>query len=175
MFKGLASPAGRAYIDRMQQTEATDRPADFDVVIYPHRSLGPRGFLILMCAVALVSFTAGVVFMIHGAWPVFGFFGLDLLALYVAFKLSYRAGRLHERLTIGTDEAVLARIQPSGKRHEWRFQPYWLQVVEIGQRPGHLALRSHGRDVPFAAFLTPEERTDLAAAIRGALRELKQA
>lgn len=149
--------------------------AEFDVVLYPHRSLGPRGFVILMCAVALVSFAAGIVFMLHGAWPVFGFFGLDALALYVAFKVSYRSGRLTERLRIGADEAVLARVQPDGRRQEWRFQPYWLQVVERGDRRGHLSLRSHGRDVPFAAFLTPDERIELAAAIRGALNDLKRA
>lgn len=149
--------------------------AHFDVVLYPHRSLGPRGFVILMCAVGLISFTAGMVFMIHGAWPVFGFFGLDALALYIAFRMSYRSGRLTERLRIGSDEAVLARVQPDGRRQEWRFQPYWLQVVEQGARRGHLALRSHGRDVPFAAFLTPDERSDLARAIRTALRDLKRA
>ena len=157
------------------EVERTGPPAAFDVVIYPHRSLGPRGFMILMSAVGLISFVAGIAFMLHGAWPVLGFFGLDALALYVAFKVSYRSARLHERLTIGADEAVLARIQPGGQRREWRFQPFWLQVVEVGQRPGHLALRSHGKEVPFAAFLTPEERTALATAIRGALTELKGA
>ena len=31
-----------------------------------------------------------------GAWPVMGFFGLDVLLVYCAFKLNYRAGRLCE-------------------------------------------------------------------------------
>ena len=59
----------------------------FDAILRPHRSLGPRGFLALMIFVALVSFAAGIAFVSIGAWPVFGFFGLDALALYVAFRL----------------------------------------------------------------------------------------
>src|SRR5690606_40871520 len=58
---------------------ATARPLYFNAVLHPHRSLGPRGFLILMLAVGLVSFSAGVAFAVKGAWPIVGFFGLDAL------------------------------------------------------------------------------------------------
>ena len=43
-----------------------------------------------MVAIGAVSFVAGVVFLLMGAWPVFGFFGLDVLLLYWAFRLNYR-------------------------------------------------------------------------------------
>ncbi len=48
-------------------------------MITPHRSLGHAGFLVLMIAIGGISFVAGVVFLLAGAWPVFGFFGLDVL------------------------------------------------------------------------------------------------
>ena len=60
----------------------------FRAVLHPHRSLGPRGFLILMLAIGGISFVTGMVFLSMGAWPVFGFFGLDVLLVYVAFKLN---------------------------------------------------------------------------------------
>ncbi len=152
-------------------------PLAMNAVLYPHRSLAPRGFIVLMCAVALVSFAAGIVFALHGAWPVFGFFGIDVLALYIAFRLSYRAGRLVETVQISADEVRLARVQPNGKRQDWSFAPYWLQVIDEQPdgRNGHLLLRSHGRSVRFADFLSPEERAGLAGEIRDTLRRLRDA
>ena len=38
--------------------------------------------------------------LLTGAWPVMGFFGLDVLLVYVAFKLNYRSGRLYETVEL---------------------------------------------------------------------------
>ena len=77
----------------------------FDAVLRPHRSLSRSGFLILMLALGGVSFIAGMAFLLLGAWPVFGFLGLDVLLVYVAFKLNYRSGRLTEAVRL-TDEQL---------------------------------------------------------------------
>ncbi len=65
-------------------------PYLFDAVLQPNTSLKPRGFLLLMIAIATVSGVAGIAFMLVGAWPVLGFFGLDLALIYFAFKANYR-------------------------------------------------------------------------------------
>ena len=57
-------------------------PTLFSATITPHRSLGQAGFLVLMLVFGGVSFCTGVAFLLMGAWPVFGFFGLDVLLLY---------------------------------------------------------------------------------------------
>src|SRR3546814_13652527 len=49
----------------------------FDAILTPHRSLSPTGFLVLMSLVALVGFGIGIAFLTIGAWPVFGFCGLE--------------------------------------------------------------------------------------------------
>jgi len=148
-----------------------DSPLYFDAVLHPHRSLGPRGFFILMACVVAFSTAAGVAFMLYGMWPVFGFYGLDVLLLYWAFKASYRSGRLYETVQLSDDELVIRRVQPSGKAAEWRFEPTWLQV-EIDEPPEHqspLVLRSHGETLEIGRFLAPEERGGLADALRDAL------
>ena len=61
-------------------------PPLFSATITPHRSLGRKGFIIVMCAIGGISFIAGLVFLIAGAWPVMGFFGLDVLLVYWAFQ-----------------------------------------------------------------------------------------
>ena len=49
----------------------------FSVMLVPHRSLGRRGFLLLMAIIAALCFAIGVFFFMLGAWPVLGFVGLD--------------------------------------------------------------------------------------------------
>jgi len=147
----------------------------FDAVLRPHRSLGPRGFVILMAAVGGIGFAAGCLFMAMGAWPVFGFFGLDVLAIWLAFRLNYRAARQSETVQVGDEVVLVRRIAADGRVAEWRFQPYWLRVEvrEDAHGRGAVALASHGHTVRLGSFLTSEERRGFAEALRGALGEAR--
>jgi uncharacterized membrane protein len=141
-------------------------------VLRPHRSLPPSGFLILMLLIGLVSFVIGMVFFLLGAWPVMGFFGLDVALIYYAFKLNYRSGRLYETITLSPEILKLTRVHPSGRREEFDFNPYWARVRFTTDRPdGRTSLRlaAQGREVLFGQFLTDDERRDIADALTGAL------
>ena len=153
----------------------TARPA-FDAILRPHRSLEPRGFLILMAALCLVSFTAGVIFLLYGAWPVFGFFGLDVAVIYLAFRANYDAARLEERIRIAGDALTVRRIHADGRAQTWSFQPYWVAVDldEPVTAKSQLRLRSHGRSLVIGAFLTPAERKEVAVSLRAALAPLQR-
>jgi len=143
----------------------------FDAILTPHRSLGPRGFTVLMGFVAAVNICLGVSFMLRGAWPIFGFCGLDVVLFYVMFRLNYRSARIVERIRLLPDALVVERHDVDGRRQSWRFQPYWLRV-SIDDPPDHgsqLILSSHGRSLTVGSFLTPGERLDLARALRLAL------
>ena len=146
----------------------------FNAVLRPHRSLGPFGFHVLMAMVALVSFTAGMVFFLIGAWPVVGFLGLDVLLIYGAFKLSYRSGRAFETVQLSPETLIVRQVNPAGKVRTWRFQPHWVRV-NMSNPPRHesqLTVSSHGRRVTLGAFLTPQERVEVADALRAALGKL---
>ena len=141
----------------------------FDAMLTPHRSLSPRGFLVLRSLVCAVSFTAGVAFFLMGAWPVVGFMGADVLLIYLAFRINYRRARMFEEVVLTRDALVVRRVDHWGAEKRWTFQPYWLQV-RMDDPPEHesqLTLRSHGKSLVIGAFLTPEERLSLA-------RELQQ-
>jgi uncharacterized membrane protein len=143
----------------------------FDAVLEPHRSLSRSGFLLLMLALGGISFAAGIAFLVIGAWPVFGFFGLDVLLIYVAFRLNYRSGRLREAVRL-TDTLTVRRVHPNGRVQQWSFEPYWVRL-EIDDPPEHwsqLTLTSHGRSLTIGAFLTAEERLELAKALGAALQ-----
>jgi uncharacterized membrane protein len=150
---------------------APDDPVLFDAILTPHRSLSPRGFALLMFGICAVSFTAGLAFFLMGAWPIVGFFGLDVLLIYIAFKINFRAARLYETVTLTRDTLTVERVSPRGDAQRWQFQPAWLKVF-MDDPPEHdsqLTLRSHGRDLRIGTFLTAEERLELAQALRGAL------
>ncbi len=151
-----------------------ERP-DFDATLMPHRSLGPRGFLIFMIAVTVVSFLAGVFFWSLGAWPVFVFFGLDVLLIYGAFKLNYRAGRQHERVTIVGSELVVSEMLPSGRVRTAKLDAYWVRVglIALSQERVRLVLMSHGREYPIGLFLNDDEKRSFAAALTDALQRFR--
>lgn len=155
------------------QPAANDRA--FRAVLHAHRSLSPRGFVILMTAIGGVSFIAGVVFLAIGAWPVFGFFGLDVGLIYLAFKLNYRAGRAHEIIDLTPDLLSLRRIAADGGCETFEFNPYWARV-RLSEKPdgrNDLAITSHGKDLAFGRLLNDEERRDFAAVLEGALRNAR--
>jgi len=148
----------------------------FDAELRPHRSLGRGGFLILMLALGGVSFVAGMVFLLMGAWPVFGFFGLDLLLVYIAFKLNYRSGRLVETVRLTDRVLTVERTMPNGRVRSWTFEPYWVRVgLEEASPSSRLTLGSHGRRLTIGGFLTEEERAEFAQALGAALARWRAA
>jgi uncharacterized membrane protein len=144
----------------------------FRAILHPHRSLGPKGFLVLMVAIGAISFTTGLVFLSLGAWPVFGFFGLDVLLIYVAFKLNYRSGRAYELVELSPEQLKLTQVAPSGRRKSFEFNPYWVRVRLAAERPDgrtNLSLASHGRELEFGRCLNDDERRKFARVLEEAL------
>jgi uncharacterized membrane protein len=144
----------------------------FSAKMTPNRSLGRRGFSILMLAVAGVSFVAGLVFAIAGAWPVTGFFGLDVLLIYWAFRINYRDGRAYEQILLTPTEMTFRKVSPRGAVIEWRCNPLWVKLdwdvhEEFGVQSLHLVSRGERRQI--AGFLAPEEKERCATARPAAL------
>lgn len=152
-------------------------PPIFSAVLTPHRSLSPRGFLIFMIVLGGLSFVAGMVFLLAGAWPVFGFLGLDVLLVYWAFRLNYRAAQAYEQVTVTPSELTVRKVSHRGAISEWTLNPVWVRL----QRDAHaefglqrLFLESHGRRLSIAGFLPPQEKESFALALSGALAEAKR-
>jgi len=143
----------------------------FERVLSPHRSLPPHGFHLLMLFLGLVSVAVGIGFVSIGAWPVIGFFGLDVALVYLAFRLNYRSAGRSETIRLAENAFTVERVSVQGERRMWRFQPFWLRVV-LEERSGEsnrLFVASHGRSVAIGDFVPPAARRELAAAIRDAL------
>jgi uncharacterized membrane protein len=148
-------------------------PLFFERVLLPHRSLPPRGFHLLMLILGLISLAVGIGFVSIGAWPVVGFFGLDVALVYVAFRLNYRSARRSETLRLASDAFTVERVSVHGNRRMWRFQPFWLRVIleECPDESNRLYVASHGHSLAIGDFLAPSARRELAATIREGLRQ----
>ncbi|MCU1488561.1 MAG: hypothetical protein JWN67_5307, partial [Actinomycetia bacterium] len=104
------------------------QPELFSALLTPHRSLNRTGFLVLMGFVCAVSFAAGLAFLLMGAWPVLGFFGLDVLAIYWAFRLNFRHARASEEISVTPSELRVRRTSHRGHVVEWVLNPLWVQL-----------------------------------------------
>lgn len=158
------------------------RPDDgapiFAARLSPYRSLSPIGFNLLMIAIVAVSFFAGLAFWLMGAWPVVGFFGLDIILIQLAFRLNYRAARAYEEVEVTRDSLTVKKVSASGRTRQYQFNPYWARL-EIDRRPDRLIsglrIASHGKRLEVASFLGPDERESFSAAFSAALVEARTA
>lgn len=163
--------------DNAHQRADAPEPTIFSAVITPHRSLSRTGFLGLMALFCAVSFIAGMVFLIAGAWPVFGFLGLDVLLLYWAFKLNYRHAGAYEQVTVTPSALTLRKVSHRGRAREWVFNPLWVKLgkdehEEFGIE--RLFLVTRGQHFPVAAFLGPAEKSSFAKELNAALHLAKR-
>jgi uncharacterized membrane protein len=149
------------------------QPELFSALLTPHRSLDHTGFLVVMAFVSVVSFAAGLAFLLMGAWPVLGFFGLDALAIYWAFRVNFRRARACEEVRVTSSELRLRRVSHRGQVTEFVFNPLWVRLdrkthPEYGVEKLYLA--SKGRRVAIGSFLSPDEKASFASALMVALQ-----
>ena len=96
-------------------------PILFNAVLTPNRSLRPRAARRFLAVFCVVSAIIGAIFLAYGWWPVAGYFGLDVLLLWWAFRASYVSGRLTERLCLTDTSLTVARVHPNATRWNGRF------------------------------------------------------
>lgn len=146
----------------------------FRITSYPYRSLGPLGYRVLFAVVIGANLFGGIVFLAMGAWPVSGFMGLDVLALYLAFRVSYRQAKAFERIQIRDGLITVERSDMHGKVTTESLPSYWAHVQFDGdEEGGDVALRSHGRSVGVGRLLPGFERAVFADTLRKALADAK--
>ena len=156
---------------------ALDPPTLFSARLTPHRSLNRTGFQVLMGFLSVVSFATGIAFLLMGAWPVFGFLGLDVLVIYWAFRVNFRRAAATEEITVTPLELRVRRVSHRGHVAEWVLNPLWVQLdqkihAEFGIE--RLYLVSRGRRVSIGNFLGADEKASFAKALLAALQTAKR-
>jgi uncharacterized membrane protein len=153
----------------------TGDPPLLELTLTPHRSLPRKGFAAMMAVLVGLNVVAGAVFLLVGAWPVIGFLGLDVLLVWLAFRLNYARARQVERLVFYRDRLAILRRDHWGREQALDLQPYWLRVRVVRHQGEviRLLLASHGRRYAIGQFLAPDERERLALHIDDILAALR--
>ncbi|RYH12791.1 MAG: DUF2244 domain-containing protein [Alphaproteobacteria bacterium] len=156
-------------------TQTQARPL-FSAKLTPHRSLGQRGFRVVIALVALAATVPAITFFSLGAWPVVGFLGLDVVLIAWAMWASLQDGKRYEQVTLWRDQLELKQVDGSGKEALVRFNPSFVKLVvdrDYNERTTGLHLRSRDRDVVIGAFLNQDEQSSFAKAFGTALKRAR--
>jgi len=152
------------------------------LVIWPYRSLSPKGFKIIMIVVVGMMLSISIGFFLMGAWPVIGFMGLELLVLWVAFKLNYKAARRQEKLLADPKTFRIERVSPDGEVDVEELPSPWLKArldpsqepEESDRRQQKIIISSHGKSAEIGAFLHPAEKKELLPEINKMLDQVQK-
>ena len=140
--------------------------------LVPHRSLTRQQARLLIGLFALACFLSSLPFFILGAWPVAGFMGLDVLLLWIAFRVNFRDARGYEDVLLTPIDLQVAKVTPDGARREWHFSPGFVrlerqEIEEFGIT--RLDIVSRGRRVEIADCLGPADKAGFATELERAL------
>jgi uncharacterized membrane protein len=147
-----------------------------DAVITPHRSLSDRGFIVLIAVVTVCNCISSAVFVYYGATLVPVFMAFDVLAVIVAFAVSFAGAKRIERVTITARDVVVTHEAPNWTKVVWESPTAFTRVaVEKDEdRTVGLRLAISGKDVAVAQALSPGERADFARALEQAIWEARR-
>ncbi len=148
--------------------------SDFCIELSPNRSGSPRIFHIIVGLSLCLFIPIGLVFSLLGAWPVFGFMGVELGLLYLAFSCNQKDAKAYERLSLNNSSLLVERHDPWRGYQSWTFQPQWLQVKidHSNENEAILTLSSKGKHLAFGIYLTSNEKSNVADLLLTALKRV---
>ena len=158
----------------MNENQTESQPLE-RLTIWPHRSLSPKGFAIVIGVLAGLLFAIGLGFFLAGAWPVIGFLGLELLVVWGAFKLNYRAAKVRETIETTQETLIVEHKDQHGKAAVSKYPIGWLRVQlspPVVPEPAaryhqRVIVSSHGIETESGACLQPIEKAKLQREVDG--------
>lgn len=142
------------------------RPPAFVHLSVPNRSLGPRGRRWALGAIAATTLGLAAAAAAIGAWPVMPFAGLEVAAVWLAFRVVALHDGDFERIEVG-DHEVRLEAKEAARLTRFVAQRAWARLVYREGRGGFsLGLAYAGRTEALGRLLTDEGRRKLAIELR---------
>lgn len=157
--------------ERAQAPPEFEGDAFLDVVLRPHRSLSTAAFKLMLGGAIVANVAVALFFAAQGAFPVVGFLGLDVLALWLAFRFNYRAAQRVERVIVGKHQVYVSSRDAGRDAAHWVLNPVWARVMRDG---AGVLIRSGATQMRLGAFLSMKECEHLEAALGAALFRAKR-
>ena len=139
------------------------------IELAPNCSLKPAGAMLFFASICLFSLGFALFFAFQGCWPVLPFWGLEMLALWIALQSSMRrAGYSQTVLITESRISLVTRSRHGAKKQE--FARHWAKVRLRSPPRRHglsrLTIESRGQACEVGSFLTEEDRYRLAERLR---------
>ena len=148
--------------------KACSDPLVFSAELRPNCSATRQTVTWFTICAAAVMFPVVLIFRLVGAWPVFGFMGLELVALISLLHNHHRKSTIVERIAVTDHQLNLERVSPWGRREIRSCLRHWVRVrlVNPGKSDSRLWFLSHGNLISFGKSLTADERREVEAPLR---------
>ncbi len=131
-------------------------------------SLSPRQAGIAYAAQCMVSFSVATMCTLHGAWQVFIFSVLEMLALGAAYLVYARHATDNEHVAL-MDGSLLVERTLAGKQEVIRLDPHWTRILPPKRYQDLIRLESHGKRVEIGRFVTADKRKQIARELQNQL------
>lgn len=150
-----------------------------EFVIQPNCSLSLRGRNYFLWSIGVIMGVISSYMASRGLWLITPFMGGELMILVYAFDKVAKQCRVIERVVIEEDNLTIHQLTPTKQPRQIGIFPlYWVQVeLRNNSHPWYkskLLIGSYGRWVELATFLTNEERSSLADALKIAIIAQRQ-
>ncbi|HLU77369.1 MAG TPA: DUF2244 domain-containing protein [Burkholderiales bacterium] len=142
---------------------------DFSLTVKRNCSISPQTLLWLLLATVLLSFGIATGFALRGAWLVFPFAGIEMLALAAALYVNGRHAADYERI-VRRDGELIVEVGDGERVSIHRFHAGHVRVCAHAGRNGlRIALAESGRELEVGRHLDMPGRKSLARLLRARL------
>ena len=150
-------------------------PLYMDAVIKPNRSMSRQGLYIVLGVMIAFNLMVAVFMLVLGAPPVLPFLGLDVLAVGLALRASFRAAERSERVRVTAEAVTVSREDEKGARVVWSSPTAFTRVgvEQPGEHEARVRLMMSRRRLTLGRALSPPERVEFARALERAIREAR--
>lgn len=150
----------------------------FSATITPNRSLGKRGYQLFMGFFILYCVGLSLFFLTLGWWPIIAFLGLDLVALWLAFKICYQRSNRKEHVLVTAKSVIIRKVDPKGHEIFTEYTSAWSRLAfKKGYEEGQLDkifILYKQEQCEIAADLSHREKFDFYKALKCAMQTISQ-
>lgn len=148
-----------------------DEEIYFDALMKPNASLSRAGFWVIMGVVIAINAFSALAFISSGAFPIIGFLGLDILAVWLAFKVCFRDQTQWTRVRVTPYTLRVDHRDPKGQESFIELPTAFARVsLKEPLTVNSWVTLSYQREAyVIGRFLTLDERVSLVGALKDAL------
>lgn len=151
-------------------------PILFREILQQHQALSDRGWAVVFGALGIFFTGFGLAMFVNGAWPVIGFLGIEVGALYLGYRVMTGRAKRQEELILTPSTLSLHLRDPKGRLQRQSFPTedcaVFINTPTTWDDP--VVLRAGNRRIPFGGDLNPDQRRDLATRLLSALSEARR-